>query len=463
MGSNSERWQRAPAALFFVVIATCALLVQQNGANQASRMALTAAVAESGTTALRGYEHTLGADYAVKDGEVLSDKAPGQPIIGVPFWVLYRAVGGDPGTERRADGHLGLWWLTLWCAAVPGAILAVLLRRHARAIDPSSGTLVALGLFLGTILLPFSTLLFSHILAAALTMWAYLRLRDAPLQDRAALLGSGAATAAAVVVEYTVGIVALVLLLCALVRHRSGVRWFVLGTVPAIAVMVTYHWVTFGGPFEHPYKYSVFDVHHDSFAGIGVPDPELFALVLFGERGLFTLTPIVAIAVAGLFAGRRELRSFDVVPPLAILAGYLVFASGWIDATGGWSPGTRHLLPALPFLAGGLTIGWRRWPRVAGAAAIWSGLIMLVATFTDPQVPTETESALRFWGRRLRDGDLVDTALSPVVGRAGLLVVGALIAGAMVNLWRSTSDEGELPSSRPRVVSSLPQNPASGP
>lgn len=450
---------RVSVALLLVVLAACSLLVQANGANQASRMALTAAIAESGTTSLEDYDQTLGADYAVKDGEVFSDKAPGQPLLGVPFWSVYRAAGGDPGTDRRADGHLGLWWLTLWCAAVPGALLAVLLRRHARSVDPALATPVALGLFAGTILLPFSTLLFSHILAAALTMWAYLRLRDAPRGDHAALAWAGAATSAAVVVEYTVGIVALVLLGCAIARYRADARWFVLGTLPAVAVAAAYNWITFGGPLEHPYKHSVFDVHHDTFAGIGMPDPDLFVLVLFGERGLFTLTPVVALAVAGLVAGRRWLERMDVVPPLLILAAYLVFASGWIDATGGWSPGTRHLLPALPFLAAGLTAAWQRWPRLTAAAALWSGALMVLATFTDPQVPTETGSAVRFWLEHLRDGEVVDTVLSPVLGRAGLLVVAGLVGAAVVHLRRTEdapthreADEPQISQPGPRLA-----------
>ena len=100
----------------------------------------------------------------------------------------------------------------------------------------------------------------------------------------------------------------------------------------------------------------------------------LLVEVLVGERGLLTLTPIVGVAIAGLLAERHRLPALDLGVPMAVLGAYLLFASGWVDATGGWSPGTRHLLPAIPFLAGGAAVAWSRWPRLSTAAAVYSGV-----------------------------------------------------------------------------------------
>lgn len=453
---------RTATALFLLVLAATALFVQDNRANSTSRLALTAAVTEQQTVVIDDYEQTLDVDRAEKDGHLYSDKAPGQPLAAVPLWAAYRAVGGDPGTEPRLEGHLGLWWITLWFAAVPGALLAVLLHRYASAVGGRDVAVPsAIALFAGSILLPFSTMLFGHVLAALLTMASFLWLRSAIAGDgRRPLLLAGAAASAAVSVEYTVALVVLVLLVAATIRHRRHAWPFLAGMAPIGALLATYHWIAFGGPLEHPYKYSVFQVHHDSFAGIGVPDPALLVEVLVGERGLLTLTPIVAVAIAGLVLRRDRVSPLDLGVPLAVLGCYLVFASGWVDATGGWSPGTRHLLPALPFLAGGLALAWAAWPRVCVAASVWSVAVMTLATVTDPQVPDTVPSALRFWLDHVRDGDLARTVLSPVLGRVGLVVVAALVAAAALALRRSdrpdrdagAPSEGRLSAPRPSPV-----------
>lgn len=444
--------RRTGFALVMLVVAATGFFVQDNRANSTSRLALTAALAERQTVVIDDYEATLDVDRAEKDGRIYSDKAPGQPFAAVPMWAIYRAVGGDPGTDPRLEGHLGLWWVTLWFAAIPGAILVLLMHHYASALIGAAGPAVpaAIGLFAGTILFPFSTLLFGHVLTATLIMASFLLLRSA--KEPGAIRLAGFVAGAAIAVEYTVTLAVVVLLAATAVRFGNRAWSFVFGTVPAVAFLAAYHTIAFGGPFQNPYKFSVFQVHHDSFAGIGVPDPALLVEVLLGERGLLSLTPVVAVALAGLVIGRSQLPTFDLAVPLSILGVYLGFAAGWIDATGGWSPGPRHLLPAIPFLVGGLALAWARWPRLARATAVYSAAVMALAIVTDPQVPDTVPSALRFWLQLAADGDLARTIFSPAIGRAGLAVVLAAIVTAsawLVHVRRVDAD-GTAAVSRPR-------------
>lgn len=446
-------------ALAALVLAACALFVQPNTAQSASRMALTAALAERGTTELTGYEDTLGADYAVKDGVVYSDKAPGQPLSMVPAWWAYRLVGGEPGTVIRVDDHLGLWWLVLWSSAVPAALLAVVIHRVAASrLDPTPAVIVTLGLSLGTLLLPFGTLLFGHTLAALLAYGSWVASRpvltgtsDRPA--RAAAL-AGVLAAGAVAVEYTVAIVAAVIGVAYLVRARRQVWAFALGAVPIGLLVAGYHAVTFGGPLEHAYRYSVFDLHHSTLAGVGAPDLGTLVAVLVGDRGLLLLTPMIGVAAAGFLGARRDVDVVEVAVPLAIAALYLVFAAGWIDPTGGYSPGPRHLVPAIPFLTLGAIRALQRWPRAFVAASVFGAATMALATIGDPQLPTNLRPALRLWIERLADGRGAHTLLSPLIGGWGLLVVGALVAVAAGHLRRTL--RASAPEATPEESSLTP-------
>ena len=433
--------RRVEIALALVVLSATACLVQPNGAQAASRLALTAAVAEQGTVRIDEYEGTLGADYAEKDGHLYSDKAPGQPLAAVPLWAAYRSVGGDEGTNLRVREHFGLWWVTLWSATVPAALLVVAMFRYGRRLtDPVTAALCALAMGLGTLVFPFATLLFGHTLSALLAFVSFLLIRKAderePAGQRRMLGAAGLAIGTAVAVEYTVAIVGVVLLVAVLRSFTMKTGWFLAGGLLPGVILAAYHWVAFGGPLEHPYKYSVFDLHHDTFAGIGAPDVDVFVSTLLGDRGLLTLTPVVGIAVAGLVTARARVRWLDVAVPLGVVGLYLLFAAGWIDPTGGYSPGPRHLLPALPLLVGGLAMAAARWPRLTLVAAVYSTATMALATLGDPQLPTNARPALRLWVERFAGGDGPSTVFSAVVGDAGLLVVAVLTLLAVLHLRR---------------------------
>ncbi len=205
-------------------------VVQKDAAQQASRYALTAAVVEEHTFVLDDYVQVLGVDRAFYEGHTYSDKAPGQPLLAVPFYALYRWVGGEQGPMLRVEGNLGLWWLTFWFAALPAAGLAVLMYRAALRVAPDGALPAALGMALTTMLLPFSTLLFGHVLAAFLGFWAFLLVSKDPSSRRVLL--AGGLMGLAVTVEYTMAILALVLGVYLLWKARAETGWYILGGAP---------------------------------------------------------------------------------------------------------------------------------------------------------------------------------------------------------------------------------------
>jgi hypothetical protein len=444
----AARWTPELALVAFVLV-LAGPIVQLLMAHQASRFAFTAAVWDQGTVQLDAYEPILGVDFARRGDHLYSDKAPGQPFLAAPFYGLARVAGAEPavlpGTEQdqRFFDNLSLWWTSLWSATIPAAALAVMARRLALRTtgDPRAATAAAVALAAGTLVLPFSTVLFGHVLAGALGYGAYLAARDpdAPLPRLAA---AGLLGGLAVVTEYTTGIVVVVVGVLVLLRRGPAVLAYVAGGIPAAALLAVYNTVAWGAPLEFSYDNSgSFESFHDQgLFGVNLPDPQLTAQVLFGERGLLTLTPVVLVGVIGLahLASRRRTREVGVVG-LVVFGAFVALQGGWFSVTAGASPGPRYVVPAVPFVAVGIAHAWR-WSRATVVAATVVGAVpMLLAIATNPLAqPTETFTA-GHWAWRALEGRWGQTLLTPVVPAGWAHLLQLLAAGAvLVVLWRAT-------------------------
>ena len=416
-----------------IVLLVTAPVVQYMMAQQESRWALTAAVWDQRTFSIDDYEHIIGVDRAVKDGHLYSDKAPGQPLLAVPAYALYRAVGGEPGTFKREIGNLGLWWVSLWTVAIPAAMLAVLMRRFAAQASPRWATAAALSLALGTLLLPFSTVLFAHVLSALCGLGAFLAVQPRSASP-ARLAAGGLLAGCAVLAEYTLAMLVVVLGVIVAARHGRRVVAYLAGGAPAALALLAYNAVVFGGPLEFSYRYSAGfgEAHAQGILGVRLPDPEMLARITFGERGLFLLTPVVLAGVAGgvLLARRRstELRFVGTVG-LLVFGLFLLIQAGWSNATGGASPGPRYVVPGLPFLAAGVAAAYERKPLLVGVASVIGVLTMGLATFTLPLAQPTERFALGHWIWRVGEGRIMDTLLTMRLGDWTILAQVVLAAG----------------------------------
>ena len=427
------RWGRRfsiSGALFLFVLVIAGPIVHHHGEQQGSRYALTAAIWDRHTVVLDDYNHVLGRDRAVIDGTIYSDKAPGQPFLMVPFYAVYRLVGGEPADVLRWDENLGLWWLTLWSAAIPGAILALLIYRWSREVEPETALLATLGMSLGTLLLVYSTLLFGHVLAALFAFGMFLLVRQ-PTPSLSSLMAAGALGGAAVLVEYPVALVIAVLVIAAFVKHGRRAIGAIAGGIPPALLLGIYNMRLFGKPFAFTYQWSAFggpreDAREvvDIFAG---PSLERLLHILFSGRGLFVASPVVVIAVLGLVMMWRKGMRFDAVVAASAFLAMLAIQGSWENSYAGGA-GPRYVVPALPFLAAPLAVAWRRWRLATPVVAAISVVTMLAATFTKPQLPSDFEGGLGYW---LTQG-LAPTIYTIALGRAGWLVSVATIVGAAV-------------------------------
>lgn len=419
-------------------------------AQPASRYLLTVSVVDHHTLELDDNAHLLGVDQAEFEGHSYSDKAPYQPLLAMPFYQAFRAAGGDAfpaGQEvlgADAPFHWGRWWVTLWSSTVPAVILSILLRRLVLTVRPRVATPVALALSLGTMLLPFASVLFGHVLAAVFMAGAWLLIRR-PATSTTVMAAAGVLLGAAVGTEYPVAVPAVVLFVAAFVAHglRPTAALTVGGLVAAVP-MLTYHWLVFGSPLTTAYQ-----GHMPNFPASGalkvynlaVPQGDELVRALVGDRGLFVLTPVCALAVGFAILAitqRTRTRRDGIVALVAMVSMWLISAG--IDAYGGWSPGPRYLVPVLPLLAIPLADAWARLPRLCTAAALIGVVVMTLATITDPEVPTGVTKPVRLWFDLLVDGRAPRSIPGElVVGNAGLYVlvlIGLAAAVAAVGLDR---------------------------
>jgi hypothetical protein len=437
---------RRRAVLGLVAIAALgvafALVEQDPGPAPVAHFALVRALADG--TAEIGPGVTI--DSAYIGGRYYANKAPGLAFALLPAYLGLRQLGLQPRASAAAGGGAyrhRLWELTLFGAVLPAVVLMLLMLVAVERLWPGYGPLTAILLGAGTLLLPFATLLFGHVLSATLGFAAFVVLlleRDRPTVWRAWLAGLLAGFA--VVVEYPLAIVALVLAGYVASRSAAGRRLaaYAGGCLIGVLPLAAYNTWAFGSPTTMSYT-NVIEApsgtgpptlgsgNSTGFYGVTFPDLRAALTLLLSEKGLFVVAPLCVVALCGLPLLWRAGRRAETIVCAAVPALFLTYNAAYFIPFGGQGPGPRFLVPALPFLALPLAATLRRSLPAALLLGLVSIGVMALATATAPLV-TGADHALGDWSRHLRHGDLMASSLlgdgSPALVPAALLVVLAL-------------------------------------
>lgn len=401
-------------------------VVQRPGWTQSAHYALVRAL-ESGTPRIDAYQRTTG-DKAYRDGHFYSVKAPGVAFVSLPPYLAMHAL------DRTPSDRTAIWILNLFTTIPFAVALLLLVRRVADELEPGTGTLVAFTLGAATLILPFATLYFSHVAAATLGFAAFyvlFRARSAPTRLPPFAV-AGFLAGLACVFEYPSAIVCIALAAYALGRDRavSRIAAYGVGGLVGLIPLLSYNTWAFGNPLSLSYRHTVLvegasghavvaTSNHGLF-GITEPSLRVISQLLLENRGLLTLTPVVAAALAGSILLYRRGRRAESVLFVSLAAAFLIYNSGLTTpfggAFGGATPGPRYLIGALPFVLAPLGLTYRRSPGTTIALTLISFATMALATITDPMI--ESVLIMR-WPKDALAGMFQATVISIAGGPTG--------------------------------------------
>lgn len=451
----------ALAAILLVGV-SYATLIQSFSWNQTSHYDLIRALDRDKTT-IDQYQENTG-DKAFYKGHWYSARAPGLALFALPFYDALKGLGAEriarSSQAQRGEDEM-VYFIGLWGNVLPGLLLLLLVGHLAEKMQPGYGAATAVILGLGTLTLPLSTLLFSHVFTAFLGFAAFALLwneREGPPNQwyigvAGLLLGYAGAS------EYPLFFVALVLGLYLLSRRDSltpsgvlsRVGAYVLGGLIGIVPLLLYNHYAFHS-WTH-LAYSNIPRQQKGFFGIGVPSLKVMATLLFDSRGLLTLSPVLAMGGIGTWLLYRRGKRAEALTIVGVCVCYVGYNSGYYLPFGGGFMGPRFLMTMLPFLALPTGIALKRYPGPTIALAGVSLTTMIVATITHPLIGYETEAVV--WARYLREGFFQPTIASAFgLGRGwGGIWPFFLAAGGAVLL--ATLATARTRISRPSLVAGV--------
>jgi hypothetical protein len=439
----------ALAAILLVGVAY-ATIIQSFSWNQTSHYDLIRALNQDSTT-IDQYQENTG-DKAFYKGHFYSARAPGLALFALPFYDTLNAFDAARVARgmqaQRGEDEL-IWMIGLWANVLPGLLLLLLVWRMADRFEPGYGAAAAVTLGLGTLVLPLSTLLFSHVFSAFLGFLAFtlmVKERDGPANPWL-LAGAGLAMGYAVSSEYPLLFVGAVLGLYLLSRRDaftlSGVAKragaYIGGGLVGIVPLLLYNHYAFHS-WTH-LAYSSIPRQQQGFFGISAPSLKVLATLLFDSRGLLTLSPVLALGGLGTIVLYNRGRRAEALTIAGVCLCYVGYNSGYYLPFGGGFMGPRFLTTMLPFLAVPLGIAYKRWPASTIALAAVSLTTTIVATITHPLTGYETEVVI--WARYLRQGffqSTIATAIGLGRGWGGiwpffLAAGGAVVLAALATPW----------------------------
>jgi hypothetical protein len=284
-------------------------------------------------------------------GKVLAAHAPDtwrHAVRSDHFWFHSRDRSGD-------FTRMAVTWTNAWI----GAIAAWLFAEWILALGYSLRTAIVCGLALafGTAAFPYARTFLSEPLsmvwlllaALALTRWHAARAPDRPSRPAWAWLAAGAAALS--LHTHLLNVLALPVLCAWLwwpLRREGRVaaeRRAWLGAVVIVglggATLALSHALRFGSPLETG--------RYDHYSWFVVPFEGLAAILVAPGRSLWLYSPALLVALPGVrrfFSRHRDIACVA----LALVIVRWVFVACRSDWWGGWSVGSRYLVPVLPFL-----------------------------------------------------------------------------------------------------------------
>ena len=391
----------AAALVAFLYLYTFPYFQQMGSANELPRVYLTRAMVDehrvaidTGVDGFRRQYHYNPGDVSPHAGHTYSNKAPGTSFLAVPAYLALKGVCGLLGTHPTVAAET--WAFRVTTGVIPTLLFLLLLWRFlARyAPDPEARRLGLCGYAVGSMALIYSILFIAHQVSAVCIASAWI-LSVWVVEDGKSprwLLAVGFLAGCAPLMDYQAafaGVPVAAYLLWKLLGRRprrwAGVALAVAGTIPPIALLLSYHWWAFGGPLRTGYAASetYARYHQQGFLGLDkLRWPAFVQATVAPNEGLVVLCPMLLLALPGFYLlwKRRERWTVGVTASVVVI--YLLFISA-LDFwnADNWQVGPRYVTAMLPFALVPVVAALVAADRAEGRVgqALWAGAVALVS------------------------------------------------------------------------------------
>ncbi|HEX4514190.1 MAG TPA: hypothetical protein VH054_11660 [Polyangiaceae bacterium] len=374
--------------LFVLCVVTFAFFYQGGDENQATRIFLARAIVERGAPDI-----TPNAGHLIDKGRIgqryFSDKAPLVSWIATVPYALTRVADRLFRVPRnRATERVRVHVLAASISGVCGAIATWFVHATLVLLGATRrrAAFVAVGYALGTLVFPYSTVLYGHVVAAMLVAWSFwviVRSDAGGLFDPRAAATLGALWSLSTICEYPTA------LLCAVQAIAIAPRvwrtktwpWILAGAAPSVVLHAAFAFWAFGSPFVLPYRFVAepFFRARMSTGFLGLDHPtlaRLYGVLLSPYRGLFFFCPFLVLSFAGFgdwLVAREHRRALAICAASVVV--YVLFAGSYYAWDGGLSTSCRHLVPALAFFVVPIA-----WFLRGSSARVWIAVFALAAS-----------------------------------------------------------------------------------
>jgi len=350
------------------------------GWNQDAHFDLTRALVERGTLYIDGYESNTGDVSKGADGHIYINKPPaGSFLAAVPYAIVHAIA-------PRFDAQ---WLVTALTCGLCGALIGPILFLYGRKrVSARASLAVTLAILFGTIVFPYSTMLFAHVPTALFLLLAVINMRDRPLLAGAA---AGIATS-----SFYVCAVAVLIIAIASPTWRTRLR-FIAGGAPFAVLLAIYQWRCFGSPFKTAVEASTpFTEKGLLFGVLRLPRlGALYGITFSPYRGLFFVAPVLLFAFIGL---RRMERTREWWAITGSIAAFFIAIASFNQWHGGWAFGPRYVLPVVPLFGIPMMYAMpalsRRMRMLFIVAAVVSIGVNFLATAVDPMPTSAIDNPL---------------------------------------------------------------------
>lgn len=376
--------------------------------NATTRIALSCDLATMGTTRIDPWAD-FTEDKAFFRGHYYCDKAPGLSLLAVPIIRVAKVLGVGDFCGPRSFGFLQ-YCFSFILLGIPTAAAATLLFRALRSLSvgPSGAFMLAAAWGIGTNVFTYATHFYDHQLSALLTFgtlyfeWTRRNAGKEPSIPRLFLYGLALSLAAAS--EFPTALTSAIIGFYILfgLKEKRRFLWLCLGGVGPIAMVLAYNQASFGSPFTLGYFHEANQYFNREmsrgFGGVTYPRPDRFLKILFSpQRGLLWGTPFLFFAIPGFARLLRRDRALAWTV-IAVTATKFLVNSSYYEVMGGYTPGPRFLVPAMPFLILAIGAWWAgagRWARwVLSGLCLASIIIQSALNTFEPHVPLHFPSPL---------------------------------------------------------------------